>query len=353
LTLQLYILRQLVLSVGFSVAGIAMVVLPTVAIQAIHKLGSVSMLAVLEYLPLVLVELAPYLLPMAFLLGVVATYGRLAAERELVAIRMAGVHPAMLSLPALVVGALLTLGTNHLVTRVSPEWKYEQRNYLRKAEKDAFQNLGQGRTALEFGDCSLEAEDHVGNAFYNVLLDLSHEGGEELTVTADVATLDIRDETLFIEFQHARVMGDNARLYGEFPFWSCPLDVLFPVTLKDKSRPKYMTSPDIRAYIASEELSVDEEHEYVYELHRRDALSVTYLLFLLLGIPTGIVLRSSTQLGAFTGAVGYGFLYYVLALQLGKVLARTGMVPPIGAAWATNILFLVVGLILFHRALWR
>ena len=46
-------------------------------------------------------------------------------------------------------------------------------------------------------------------------------------------------------------------------------------------------------------------------------------------------------------------LYYVLAMRLGKVLAATGTIAPVVAAWATNGLFLLVGLVFFVRALWR
>ena len=65
--------------------------------------------------------------PMAFLLGVEATYGRLAAERELVAIRMAGIHPARLALPAVAIAAVLTLFTDFLLADVTPAWTYIQR----------------------------------------------------------------------------------------------------------------------------------------------------------------------------------------------------------------------------------
>ena len=108
MTLQLYILRQLLVSIAFALAGIALFVLPTTLIQAIHKLEGVDLFVVLRYLPMVLVELVAYLLPMAFLLAVVATYGRLAAERELVAIKMAGIHPARLTLPALAIAVVLS-----------------------------------------------------------------------------------------------------------------------------------------------------------------------------------------------------------------------------------------------------
>ena len=65
MTLHLYLLRQLLISFCFSLGGISLLVLPTMAVQAVHKLGGVSMLAVLRYLPLVVGELVPYLLPMA------------------------------------------------------------------------------------------------------------------------------------------------------------------------------------------------------------------------------------------------------------------------------------------------
>ena len=95
MTLQLYVLRQLLFSFLFSLGGIALLVFPSVAVQAVHKMQGVSPTTILQYMPLVLVDLVPYLLPMAFLLAVVATFGRIAADRELVAINMSDTHPGM------------------------------------------------------------------------------------------------------------------------------------------------------------------------------------------------------------------------------------------------------------------
>jgi len=363
LTLQLYILRQLVLAIGFALAGIALFVLPTSLIQAIHKLDGVSLLVVLEYLPMVLVELVPYLLPMAFLLGVVATYGRLAAERELVAIRMAGIHPALLALPALGVAGVLGLWTGHLLSDVSPDWKYQSRNFQRHQAVKAFKNFGQGRTELAFGDSTLTAQRASGNRFQGVLLDLAQEDGEVLTLTADIAVLDILEssdpetgepeEVLRIECQNPRLLGEGMTLRGESWSWSAPLRELFPVQEKDRFKAKYLNSDVLREELDAGRLDEEDAREFLFEIHRRRALSWIYLVFLLLGIPTGIALRSSTQLGAFTGAVGYGFLYYVLAIQVGKALVGAGEVPPIAAAWTTNGIFLLVGAVFFFRTLWR
>ena len=351
MTLQLYILRQVLVSIGFAVAGIAMIVLPAIAIQAIHKLGAVGVTALVTYLPLVLVELVPYLLPMAFLLGVVVTYGRMAAERELIAIRMAGVHPTKLCLPAVVVAVPLCAWTAHLVSNVAPVWKYEQRQFLRSVDKEAFESLSQGRTELTFGNSSLVALRRSGNVFYDVLLDLKDQGAGA-TIMAEAVELAVRDDTLFLEFSEARVLGKEVQLYNEVPVWSCPLEEFFPERPKDRARAKYMSSGEIRTLLEGD-IEPARVPEMRFEIHRRYALSGTYLLFLLIGIPTGIVLRSSTQLGAITGAAGAAFVYYAFAMQLGKALVKSNAMHPVAAAWVTNAVFLVVGLVCFYRALCR
>jgi lipopolysaccharide export LptBFGC system permease protein LptF len=353
LLIQLYVLRQLLHSIVFSVAGLSVIVLPTIAIQAVNKVGAISAGTVARYLPLVVAELVPYLLPMAFLLAVVATYGRLAAERELVSIKMAGIHPARLALPGFLVALPLVVGTDHLLARVSPELKYEQRSLLREADVSRFLVGMEGRNVLQFGSNVLKSESTRDRVKTNVQLDMELDEGEPIKVVAAEARIDVEGELLVVRMKQAKLLTENATFDNAAPVYTWKLTELFPRQAKDRSKAKYMTSTELSALLAEGTLAPAEREEFRYEIHRRHALSVTYLLFLLLGLPTGIVLRSSTQLGAFTGAVGYAFLYYVLALRLGKVLAATGAVPPVLAAWATNGLFLAVGAVLFVRALWR
>lgn len=351
--IQLYVLRQLLLSIGFSAAGLAVIVLPTIAIQAVNKLGAISVGTVANYLPLVVAELVPYLLPMAFLLGVVATYGRLAAERELIAIQMAGIHPVRLALPGILVALPLALGTDHLLGEISPGLKYRQRTLLREADVSRFLAAMSGRNVLTFGKNVLKSESTRGDVKTNVQLDMELEDGEPIKVMAAEARIRVEDDRLVVRMRDARLLTENASIDMAAPLYTWRLADIFPPQKKDKSKAKYQRSSELGAALAGAELEPAVREEFRYEIHRRHALSATYLLFLLLGLPTGVVLRSSTQLGAFTGAVGYAFLYYVLAMRLGKVLAETGAVAPVLAAWATNALFLVVGLVLFVRALLR
>ena len=350
--IQLYVLRQLLLSIAFSAASLAVIVLPTIAIQAVNKLGAIGVETVARYLPLVVAELVPYLLPMAFLLGVVATYGRLAAERELIAIQMAGIHPVRLALPGFLIALPLVLGTDHLLGTISPELKYKQRAMLRDADFGRFEASMAGRNVLIFGKNVLKSESTNEDVKTNVQLEMELDG-EQVKVLAAEARIRVEGELLVVRMKDARLLTRNKYAYNAAPCYTWRIADLFPTQKKDRSKAKYQTSADLRAAIADPALEPALREEFRYEIHRRHALSATYLLFLLLGLPTGVVLRSSTQLGAFTGAVGYAFLYYVLAMRLGKVLAETGAVAPVVAAWATNAIFLVVGVVFFVRALWR
>ena len=352
MTLQLYVLRQLLGGFCFSALGMLMIVLPSIAIQAIHKLKGVSLSVVVEYLPMVIVVLVPYLLPMAFLLGVVATYGRLAAERELIGIRMAGIHPARLSLPAIAVAAVLSLGTDFLLGEVCPSWKYNQRTFMRRSQEKLLRSFERGRSEIDTGNFYLKSDRVEGNVRYGVTVEFEHEG-ERRVIDAEKATLQVHEDLLVIKLAGAQVLTESAKFVIESPTFSISLDDLIPMSSIDRSPAKYNPSSALRRELREGDPTPEREHELVYQIHSRHALSMTYLLFLLLGVPTGIRLRSSTQLGAFSGAIGYAFIYYILAMRLGKELALSNAVPALAAAWATDVLFLAVGAVFFVRTLWR
>ena len=393
LTLQLYILRQLVLSLAFALAGIAVLVVPSAAIQAIHRLQGGSLLALLDYMPLVLVDLVPYVLPMAFLLGVVATFGRLAADKELIASAMAGMHPARTLLPGLLVAVLFALLTNWMLGYVSPDLKFQTRDFVRAAQSDSFRATLAGRTEMDLERFFLKAKSAEGLRKLDVILNYSPKGGPSVRVRAREVSLDIGEDCLTMHLKGAQSLNEGSEIESESPSFRVPWDELFPPEPKPRNRAKYFTTSELREVIAGKGLNrgrqrdavqrihrnhapsalcllfrttqlaaategdrVDAENrrrEFIFEIHRRQALSASCILFLLLGVPTGIMLRSGTQLGAFTGAMGYAFLYYVLAFRLGKTLAGWDVLPPVFAAWSTNLLFLAMGIVLSYRTLWR
>lgn len=373
--LQLYLLRQLALSIAFALAGLGFLVVPAITVQAVQKLGGAGLWAVVHYIPLVLIELVPYLAPIAFLLGVVATFGRLASDNEWTAIASAGINPLRTLVPGLLIALVGMFLTHYLLATVSPEWKYAQRLFVRNAEVDAFQSLGKGRTQFEVGDFFVDAGGTDGaGTFYEVILGVPIGSGEEeglrerteeekekglMVIVADAIRITFEERIMQVSFQHARSMGEDQEATWEAPYYRLSLDELVGQARKSRDQPKFLTNEQLRERLGGDvpegakPLDKKRREDFRFEIQRRLALSSTYVVFLLLGAATGLWLRRGTQLGALSTAVGFALLYYILSMRLGSELAGLRLVPLAFAAWATNALFLAAGLLLTWKFLWR
>ncbi|HKX45630.1 MAG TPA: LptF/LptG family permease [Planctomycetota bacterium] len=350
MTLQLYLFRQIALSTLFAVGALGFIVFPAVAVSAVQKLGAAGLMAVLSYLPLVGIEIAPYLLSLGFLLAVVTTFGRLAADREWVAIQMSGLHPAWMVLPGLVVAGLLGGATWYAVSTVSPAWKLEQGNFRANVLTEAFRNLAPGRTEIDLGRFYVAAAARDGTAFVDAQIRIPKESGDDLTLVADRVEISFTDTELVVLLANARAVeqGDDFRI--GLPTVRIPLDQIFTRSTRDLRRAKYNTSgalvEGLRAGSVPEQFRV----EWVLEVHERYAMGATFVVFLLVGIPTGLWLRSGAQLTGLGFAALYAFAYFILSLQVGEGLARNGVLSPALAPWTTNILGGAFGLVFLWRS---
>lgn len=90
-------------------------------------------------------------------------------------------------------------------------------------------------------------------------------------------------------------------------------------------------------------------NSYDVEIHKKFALATACIVFVLLGAP--IALRFPRGgVGVVIGvSMGVFALYYV-GLIAGETVAKAGYLPPFIAMWSANILFTVVGLVLYSRA---
>lgn len=349
MTLFWYILRQLFVATVFAVVALGFVVFPAVAVSAVHKLGGVSLGAVVRYVPMVGVELLPYLLSLGFLLAVVSTFGRLAGDKEWIAIQMAGVHPARLLLPGALLALMLGGTTTFVASTLSPSWKLEQGNFRVNALIEAFRQLAPGRTELDFGPFYIGSRARDGNSFVDAQIRVAQEGKEPVVLVAERATLQIVGNELFIELDEPHYVGEDHRLRLEEIQRRILLSDLFERRSADTSRAKYRTSAILAKDLAQGDLTLEKQRRYRFAIHRRLALGATFLMFLLVGVPTGLWLRSGGQLSGLGAASMYAFGYYVLSLQLGKGLAYSGQLPAELAAW----LAVGIGLLIGAAMTWR
>jgi len=356
--LQLYILRQLIIALAFSSGGLLFVALPGIAVGTVHKLPNADAAVLLRYVPLVLQNLAPYALPICFLLAVVATYGRLAADREWTAILMAGVRPSSMLLPATALALALGAGTYWMVSTQLPQIKSRQRALIVAASTSSLENLRPGRTSLKVDKFLLEAlwlEPETGLLHEVYIRKPAPDGEESVDYHAKTADLRINDGVLTATLTDLHIVQPGIEMNQSFHEWF-ELDFDLKQYMKQgrvSDRARYLTSARIKRRLAAGNVPKDKLARYQFELHYRRVLSAAYLLFVGLGVPTGLILRKGTQLGALAASSGYAILYYILNLRLAKDLGIDGVLSPAMGAWAPTALGAFAALFLLRRGLKR
>ncbi len=377
MTLERYILRQLLIGVLFAAGGMAFVAMPGIFVTAVHRLSGVGMGAVLGFVPLLLLDLLPYLIPIGFLLALVATYGRMAADNEWTAMSMAGIHPLRLVRPAALVALVLSGGLYFLATEVAPRANFQMRNYSKNSAMRMLRTLNPGRTELKFRDFYLSARERDPDNRYRfgqVVMQFpgtKHDPAQ--IVFAQAAEFSFDETSMVVDLTAPRWVGEADDMYVGTVQLKADLNALFKTGDMSALEWKFQPSSEVARRIdrSRELLALEgaaaleakkDDFDYIperlldtatYELHNREALALVCPMFLLLGIPTGLLLRRGSQLGAFAAAVGYALIYYLLSMRLGKGLGVAGAVPQWLAAFGTTILGSLIGLVMSFFALRR
>lgn len=122
-----------------------------------------------------------------------------------------------------------------------------------------------------------------------------------------------------------------------------------PVDLTAAPRsPDEMRFATLRRFIHSLERSGADVNELKVELALKIAIPVTCLIIAIFGAP----LATSTQRGGTAYGIGISLfttVFFLMAIQITKAIGQGGVVPPYLAAWIPNVLFGIIGLILFAR----
>ncbi|HVS17817.1 MAG TPA: LptF/LptG family permease [Planctomycetota bacterium] len=354
MTLQLYILRQLVLGLVYAVAGMIVVAVPGMAIAAIQKVGGAYIGLVLGYLPMEFVDLIPYFIPIGFLLAVVSTYSRMAADNEWTAMVMAGFSPLRLFLPGLVVALLLGGATWYMATEVAPPMGLLKKQYRNSAVVKGIKNLPPGRTQFRVGDFMISSRFREDNDFREAQINIpGRDGAEDQQLLAERLTVEMTETELLVHAQGARWIHTTRDASVENLTLRRRLDQLFGAEKAEELKYKYLTSRELRAALVDGLIKPVDVLAARHRLHDRDSMLAICMVFFLVGAPIGLMLSGGTQLGALASSVGFALVYYTITLRFGRDLASQGTIPPWLGGWGGALLGLSVGAVLTARVFRR
>jgi len=110
------------------------------------------------------------------------------------------------------------------------------------------------------------------------------------------------------------------------------------------------TKMRVRSYRDMERRYRQSESRYLVEIHKKIAMPISAIIFVLIGAPLGMIVRRG-GLGTSGGISLVFFLIYWGILMTGERLADRLLMPAWLSMWGANIIFALLGLLLVHYAI--
>ena len=313
------------------------------------RLGTVA-----HYYLIIFPEMFVLIMPMSLLLALLFCLSNLGRHNELTAMRASGISLARLALPLLGVGLAATLvvfAVNELfVPRARERADALMATLKGKAERDVLENF--------FFANATEHRDWYARRFNTRLFEMENpevhdrkpNGAPDCDIYAERAR--------WIEGQWHFFTADVYDHRQDPPIVTRVAETNFPAIRDTPKRlavegksPDQLTSAELRRYIRAQHRAGHTAGLAKYEVtyHYRYAFPLTCLIVVLMGIPLGMqVGRSGPLLGVGTALVLVIAFYFLNNITL--ALGAGGRIPAVAAAWLTNAIFTIVGLVLLARA---
>lgn len=353
-----------------------------------------GLLLVLEVFVLNLAWMLALSVPMAVLVATLMAFGKLSADNEITALRAGGVSFYRMAAPVLVAGAALGAGHLYFMDRVLPEANYRARSLMN--------DIHAARPTLGFRE-GIFMDDIAG---YSILIDRISQTSKEVSsisvyetgssgspriLTARRAEIDVSPDgktvTLLLMdgevhqqdektpgryyrevFERQKLVlhtephgvqrteaGDRTdremsieMMYDTMGQWQSEIDerrsllAQLQTTNPDSLAFHERDMRDARHLIDARQEQID---GYLVEIHKKYAIPVACLIFVLIGAPLGMRIRRG-GIGISVGVSLGFFLVYWACLIGGEELANRNLLDPGLAMWSANLLIGLPGLLL-------
>ena len=321
--------------------------------------------------------LLSFTIPCAVLVGVLISFGRLASDNEILAIRTGGVHLMTIFRPVIFAGFLISMFMLIINYSILPNMNLKSMDYLYQIEFQLFNTLRPGRFYDEMGTEDNDitfyygARDPKTGDLLNIHMKIvanpqqwtgaqaeeKQKRGVETLLLAERGRILIEKETRAIQFHFFN--GSLHPLDREKPaqndvvFFKELVRVMSPSMHRMKEgvyqkKNKEMTVPELMANIErNRDVSRKVVNESRVALLQRFSNPLACLALILIGMPLAVYIRPSGKSAGFAISFGLLFVYYLL-MKWGASLGEVNHPLTSFAIFSPNILLGSIGCVLIY-----
>lgn len=353
--LDRYIFTELLSPFLVSLGALCFVMLTRELLRLVELLVSkgVGLFAVLKVFAHLLPSFLVLTLPIAGIIASITAFGRLSFDKELVAMRAAGLSLLRLARPVFLF-ALLVFALTLWLAQWGQPWSSTN---LKKVALNLLRD--QLVLALERGTFT--------EPIPKMMIYVSDLGEEQESTGIFVSDERNADDPRIIVAQQYRVYIDSStnqvalRLlegvihskaheidqYQQIAFSTYDLKLSLNQSgyTSTEERPSYET---IMAQLFQSQGRDPSALRRLMEHYKDLAFPTASLVFCILGVPVGIVSKRSGRIGGFAVGVLVVIIYYVLNIGC-EFLVTTAVIPPFAGAWLPNGIFALVTIGWFYK----
>ena len=275
--------------------------------------------------------------PMAILIAVFLTYGRMSTDSEIIVLKASGLSFLGISRAAIILSLLCSLCLLFISLYVMPRSMYSLKNTIHETiVKKASMTLEEGAFTDVFKDTvifvkNIPSEDKFKGIFVYKNADKSME--EPLVIVAESGIISSNPEEGLIKLSmnNGLIHTYRENTSSEISFSSYDFTLTSGIEYVNKVKPDEIKTMDLWN-------SRKENISWDIEFNRRIALPFACLIFGLLGPSLSNRMGKIGRLGGFSLSLVILILFYTL-LIMSEGLAESGKISPFLGGWAANICF--------------
>lgn len=361
--LRNYILKDFISVFVFSLLILTLVMvmgnLMKISDMVIRK--GVNIIDALKIFSFFIPLLLRFTIPLSFLLGVLLVMGRLIADNEIIAIRVAGISLIKILNIFLILGTIFFLLLFILNDRIIPNFHYRYRSQIKNIYSKNISALIEPGVFLEnFQNYILYVGDKNENKLKNVFIyEIDAAKGTSKVTFAKHGEFIVEGNTLKIKledgFRDEAISKDKMELYRlnfKIFFMNIPIQEKEEVMVNKK--PSDMKLIELKEKLERlKKIGIDPAKdnsplELVGEFHKRISFSFSTITFVILGFGVSLVVRHREKSINFGIAFLAAGAYYLLFI-LGETLIKYRLIFPFLGMWLPNIIIILIGAYLLFK----
>ena len=304
-------------------------------------------------------KLLIYTIPIGVLTATLLAFGRLSSDNEIMAMRATGINLYKISMPAIILGLLISVLSLPLNDRVVPVAHYKARMLIKE--------LGLRRPAayLEAGTFIRGFKDYIlfiydikygkeKTMFRNIRIYQPQKEGPTRTIVAKRGELITLPDKSAIKLKLMDGTSEEPNPMDPRHFYKLNFKTYYITLTLDTStmresgkKTKEMTFEELKKNARELEDSGIDPTPLVRRLHKRIAGAFASFAFVLIGLPLAITTRRSEKSIGIGLALCLVTIYWLL-LALGQILATKNILPIWLAMWFGNITLIIIGSIMMY-----